>query len=244
EERGTKPKALVEDEINTILEWIEDDCGLTLKQVKMKVLANFRKNVSTSTIGNYLEGRLFTIKQVHKQPISMNSEENKRKRAEYVTALNRYIELGKQIVWIDETNFNLFCRRTRGRSRVGVRAVQHLPAARGPNVHLIGAISPAGVVTMERRRGSFSSDSANIWITNLLQRWQDMGNEVGDLVIVCDNAPCQKLLYCVWDRILRCSTPSKIYGRKLRHMLKLIFGFYKLEELALWNKDCFIWKKS
>nr|CAI5861856.1 unnamed protein product [Callosobruchus analis] len=129
------------------------------------------------------------MKQVHKQPISMNSEENKRKRAEY-TALNRYIELGKQIVLIDETNFNLFCRRTRGRSRVGVRAVQHLPAARGPNVHLIGAMSPAGFVTMERRRGSFSSDSANIWITNLLQRWQDMGNEVGDLVIVCDNAPC------------------------------------------------------
>nr|CAI5851355.1 unnamed protein product [Callosobruchus analis] len=111
---GIKPKALVEDEINTIVEWIEDDCGLTLKQVKIKVLANFRKNVSTSTIGNYLDGRLFTMKQVHKQPISMNFEENKRKRAEYVTALNRYIELGKQIVWIDETNFNLFCRRTRG----------------------------------------------------------------------------------------------------------------------------------
>ncbi|VEN59567.1 unnamed protein product [Callosobruchus maculatus] len=135
----------------------------------MKVLANFRKNVLTSIIGNYLEGRLSTIKQVHKQPISMNSEENKRKRAEYVTALNRYIELGEQIVWIDQTNFNLFCRRTRGRSRVGVRAVQHLPAERGPNVYLIGAISPVGVVTMERRRGSFSSDSANIWITNLLQ---------------------------------------------------------------------------
>nr|CAI5868543.1 unnamed protein product [Callosobruchus analis] len=198
---GIKPKALVEDEINTIVEWIEDDCGLTLKQEKINVLANFR------TIGNYLDGRLFTMKQVHKQPISMNSEGNKRKRAEYVTALNRYIELGKQIVWIDETNFNLFCRRTRGRSRVGVRAVQHLPAARGPNVHLIGAISPAEVVTMERRRGSFSSDSANIWITNLLQRWQDMGNELGDLVIVCDNAPCHKLLYRVWDRILRCSTP-------------------------------------
>jgi transposase len=51
---GIKPKALVEDKINTIVEWIEDDCGLTLKQVKEKVLANFRKNVSASTIGNYL----------------------------------------------------------------------------------------------------------------------------------------------------------------------------------------------
>nr|CAI5827919.1 unnamed protein product [Callosobruchus analis] len=42
---GIKPKALIEDEINTIV-GIEDDCGLTLKQVKIKVLANFRKNVS------------------------------------------------------------------------------------------------------------------------------------------------------------------------------------------------------
>nr|CAI5858685.1 unnamed protein product [Callosobruchus analis] len=99
---GIKPKALVEDEINTIVVWIEDDCGLTVKQVKIKVLANFCKNVSTSTIGNYLDGRLFTMKQGHKQPISMNSEENKRKRAKYVTALNRYIELGKQIVWIEQ----------------------------------------------------------------------------------------------------------------------------------------------
>jgi transposase len=62
---GIKPKALVEDEINTIVEWIEDDCGLTLKQVKEKVLANFRKNVSASTIGNYLKGSLFTMNQVH-----------------------------------------------------------------------------------------------------------------------------------------------------------------------------------
>jgi transposase len=88
---GIKPKALVEDEINTIVEWIEDDCGLTLKQVKEKVLANFRKNVSASTIGNYLKGSLFTMNQFHKQPISMNSEENKRKRAEYVAALNNSI---------------------------------------------------------------------------------------------------------------------------------------------------------
>jgi transposase len=88
---GMKPKAFVEDEINAIVEWIEDDCGLTLKQVKEKVLANFRKNVSASTIGNYLKGSLFTMNQVHKQPISMNSEENKRKRAEYVAALNNSI---------------------------------------------------------------------------------------------------------------------------------------------------------
>lgn len=187
---GIKPKILTEEQINQIILWLEEDTGITLKQLKEKVLNFFHIHICVSTISNYLEGRFFSVKQVHREPVTMNSEENKRRRAEYVRELNQYIQNGKQIVWIDETNFNLFCRRTRGRARVGARAIQYLPAARGPNVHLIGAISAAGVVTMERRRGSFKSTTANVWLTTLLQQWQDMGNELADLVIVCDNAPC------------------------------------------------------
>ena len=88
----------------------------------------------------------------------------------------------------------MFCRRTRGRSRVGTRAVQLLPAARGPNIHLIGAISSAGVVAMEHRRGSFKAEVANVWVEGLLQRWVEMGNPLEDLVVVCDNAPCHSRL--------------------------------------------------
>jgi hypothetical protein len=132
------------------------------------MLQIFRNVVSVTTVGNYLEGRVFTIKQTHYEPAAMNIEENKRKRSEYVQVLNHYIEQGKQIVWIDETNFSLFCRRTRGRARVGSRAIQQLPSARGSNVHLIGAISTAGVVTMERRRGPFTTNLANEWATSLL----------------------------------------------------------------------------
>lgn len=194
---GKKPKIMTEDEIDLIISWIEEKCDYTMKQIKEKILQTFEKNVSVSTIGNYLEGRLFTVKQVHKEPLTMNSEEKKIIRAEYVRALNIFIQQGKQIVWMDETNFNLFCRRTRGRARAGVRAVQHLPASRGPNVHLIGAISAAGVVAMERRRGSFTSVLANAWVRRLLQQWEDMGNQLADLIIVCDNAPCHSTLETV-----------------------------------------------
>lgn len=51
----------------------------------------------------------------------MNPEQNKVKRAEYV--LNQNIQQGKQMAWIDETNFILFYRRTRGRARTDVKAV-------------------------------------------------------------------------------------------------------------------------
>ena len=69
-----------------------------------------------------------------------------------------------------ETNFNLFCRRTRGRARAGTRATQVLPAARGPNIHLIGAISTSGILSKDRKRRSFKTESANEWMQTVLQK--------------------------------------------------------------------------
>ncbi|KAK9717064.1 hypothetical protein QE152_g24360 [Popillia japonica] len=171
---GYKPKMLSEKEINTILSWLEDNCTLTLKLIKTKVLQEFHKGTCTSTIGNYLEGSMYSFKNVHKQSINMNSLKNKQKRADYVTALNNLVQAGKQIVWIDETNFNLFGRRSKGRSTKGARAVQVLPAARGPNIHLIGAVSAAGVRSMERRRGLFTTESANCWMTTVFRHWEEI----------------------------------------------------------------------
>lgn len=196
---GIKPKILTDEEIDTVISWIEAESGTTLRQLKEKIWQNIHKEVSMSTIGNYLEGQLFTLKMVHHEPATMNTVDNKRLRARFVENLNRYIEQGKQIVWIDQTNFNLFCRRSKGRALAGSRAIQKLPAAKGPNVHLIGAISAASVVMMERRRGSFTAELANAWVASLLHRWQNLGNQLDDLVIVCDNAPCHSRLETVFD---------------------------------------------
>ena len=87
----------------------------------------------------------------------MNNMINKEKRKVYVTDLMAMMRLGRQVVWLDETNFNLFLRQNCGRSRIGSRAVSTLPASRGPNVHVIGAISNNAVLKMELKRGSFTS---------------------------------------------------------------------------------------
>jgi len=123
---GTKPKTVADDGIGVIVSWVEEDCTITLQQLKEKIMTYFNKMVSVSTVGNYLEGRLYSVKGVHIEPLTMNSEANKIKRLEYVKSLNAFIQQGKQIVWMDETNFSLFCRRTTGHARVGNKAVQHL----------------------------------------------------------------------------------------------------------------------
>lgn len=68
---GKKPNILSEVQIGRIIEWLEDDSSLTLVQIKEKVRQVFNENISLSTVGNFLEGRLFTVKQTHYEPVTM-----------------------------------------------------------------------------------------------------------------------------------------------------------------------------
>jgi transposase len=191
---GKKPRFLNDQQIDMIITWIEEKCDLSLKDIQRRILREFGVNISVSTVGNYLEGRSFTIKQTHHQPESMNTLPNKQLRRAYVITLNQYIREGKDIIWIDETNFNLFCRRSQGRSRAGTRAIQTMPTSRGPNIHLIGAVSANAVLRITLRRGSFKNNDCNTWMTDLLQHYVSIGKDLTNLVVVCDNAPCHSRL--------------------------------------------------
>lgn len=191
---GAKPHMLAENEVATILQWVESKPSITLSEIKRKVWSELSKWVSISTISNTLHGKLFSVKNVHAEPEGMNNPQNKEKRAQYVRKLNEYLQNGKQPIFIDETNFNLFCRRKQGWSSVGSRAVQLTPSSRGPNIHLIGAIGNSGVIKMDKRRGSFRATDANNWMQTVFTRWEEMGNELSELVVVCDNAPCHSKL--------------------------------------------------
>ena len=82
---GARPRILTSDHVNLILEWLEQDCSLSLVQIKAKLLRDCNIAISTSSVANYLEGQLFTTKQVHWQPTTMNSVRNKELRKNYVT---------------------------------------------------------------------------------------------------------------------------------------------------------------
>ncbi|XP_017462799.1 PREDICTED: uncharacterized protein LOC108356185 [Rhagoletis zephyria] len=86
-------------------------------------------------------------------------------------------------MYLGETKFKCFCR-----CKAGYRAMQLLTAANPLNIHLIGAISSLGVVSIDRQRDSFTNEMFGTWLASILQQWQKNGNSLNDLVIVCDNA--------------------------------------------------------
>lgn len=69
-----------------------------------------------------------------------------------------------------------------------------LPNSKGPNIHVIGAISTDGVESMKVRRGSYRADTANDYIRELVQLMQERGYDLTNIVLVCDNAPCHSRL--------------------------------------------------
>ena len=115
----------------------------------------------------------------------------------------------KTIICMDETNVNLYRRRTQGRAPTGQRAAVALPGSKGPNVHVIGAITNFQVVKWSQLRGAFRSQSAKDWLADMLQHLPQgnnsaymciiaalyshlysLGVDVNQVIWVCDNAPC------------------------------------------------------
>ena len=184
---GARQRKVTQEHLNQILGYVEANPLITLKEMSNKLFADTGLRVSTTTIHAHLEGQLYTIKKVHAEPATMNSDENRRRRAAYVTSLMEATGDGKYIIYIDECNVNLFLRRFAGRSKKGSRCSIKLPTCRGKNVHVIGAISQRGLVYLERRRGSYTKEESREWTRRMLRAAQEPYDNV---LVVCDNAPC------------------------------------------------------
>ena len=98
-------KALTEEQVDAICRMIEEDEGITLKALKESILVDFQLNVAISTIHNYLEGRLLTLKKMHYIVADANNARNKTAlRVEYVQAISAHITTTRQLSeWTKQT---------------------------------------------------------------------------------------------------------------------------------------------
>ena len=65
-----------------------------------------------------------------------------------------------------------------------------MPASKGPNIHIIGALSQNGLEYWGKRRGSYKKDEASNFVKRLIRTLVGNGLLLATIVIVCDNAPC------------------------------------------------------
>ena len=152
--KGGSVSKLTPDISAGLTDWIEENASITLEELRVKVHDQFGVTVCKNTIKNWLDGQLFSLKSVRPTVQSMNDPRHKARRAEYVEQLFEHRAEGRTIIWIDETNFNLYCRRREGRSRIGTRASVLTPSSKGSNLHCIGAMSEGQRHRFTTRRGA------------------------------------------------------------------------------------------
>lgn len=156
---------------------------------------DFGVELSTSTISKRLIGKLYTTKQVRVEPMTCNSEVNKAKRMVFAKELREHMAAGDFIVYYDETNFNVYCKRAQGRAKKGERATVVLPPSKGANLQVQCAVSAeVGLVHYRLQRGSIRMDVNADFVDEVYQKVKSsptflehfQGKKV---VVVLDNAP-------------------------------------------------------
>ena len=193
---GAKRIKVTEQHVEKMIEYVSENPLITLKEIQDKIQVEYELTVSTTTIHKHMEGKFYTVKKIRFEPATINCEENKTKRAYYVSRLMEESGNGKTIVYIDETNCNLFLRRSFGRSRKGTRCAVKAPTSKGKNVYVIGGISQTGLLYFERCRGSFKKEDCKEWLISLLR---SITESLSQIVIVCDNAPVHSNLETVLE---------------------------------------------
>ena len=140
-------------------------------------------NICVNTVKNWLDGELISLKNVRCHPGTMNGNNNKRLRSIYVENIMRDRANERNLVWVDETNFNLYCRRKERRSKSGCRATVIQTASKGANLHCIGAMTSSRLVKVD----SFTSESCKAWMRELINTCREEGIEKP--TIINDNSP-------------------------------------------------------
>lgn len=217
-QRGGKRRQIIREEHHDLMvQYIEENPKLTLKQLKQKFEENHQVVVSTECLRKHLDGLLYTLKDIRREPERTNSEENKMRRRDYVQQLLNYQGDNIPIIYLDETNFNLFISRRQGRSKKGTRCRYISAGSRGANIHVIGCIGNMGLVHHDIRRGAFRGPEAKEFVRSCLRAAENMYQS--PVVLVIDNAPCHANLEEVFEeeefinhRLLRLSPYSPMFN--------------------------------
>ncbi|XP_030846747.1 uncharacterized protein LOC115926220 [Strongylocentrotus purpuratus] len=161
---------------------------LTLRQMKESLAHNLpdKPAVSTSSVARALDGMMLTLKMAEDVPDARNAPRVVEQRLEYAEWFLEHGVLGN-CVFIDETGYNVWTRRTRGRAPRGVPARRVVHGQRGRNCNVTFAVSAA--IGLVHHRIAFE--------TVTRERFEDF---LAETVAECNQMfPADEPIYLIYD---------------------------------------------
>jgi transposase len=191
---GCRPRALEVVHERAIQSYVADNCSITLKKMKERLVEDFNINVGKSSIDRSLSSFSFTLKRVSLVPERRNDENNMETRYIYAREFFSLLpsEDGNNIFFLDEVGFNVSMRSGRGRSLIGYDAVQIVPGLRNRNISVCCLMSKNGTFHYKKQTHPFNRESFSEFINEILNKFRELGLE--NRIIVMDNVPFHKCI--------------------------------------------------
>ncbi len=187
---GRRQPILTEEQKERICDWVDEDCSLTLLQLKNKCFEEMNITVSISTIERALKSFHYTIKRVHRIPLSRNSPAVIESRFEYALQYNRMFPNRKKIFFLDETGIQIWSRATYGRAPKGIRSTKRVKAIRSQNYSIASAMNIESLYFFEIQNKSYNSDDYTEFLNKFIQHLAN--DRIEGAFLVMDNVPFHK----------------------------------------------------
>lgn len=204
--RGGNTRRMLDDaQIEFMIQFLREDRNRTMHEIATRLHEEFKIVISTSSISNYLQGRVIIPIRAKSDPEQTNSIELKKKRRAFVHKMVQYNAVGEflacaitfvlpsdytlyfaetHIVYIGEMNVEMYWKRSYTKRDGTVKRVD----SRWPNIHMIGALSTRGIEKMTAQRGLLDLDAADNWLRELIET-QTVDIPLKNIVIICDTCP-------------------------------------------------------
>lgn len=183
--RGGRNHQLVDEEMeDAAVSIVEQHAEFTLAQInhELRLRLPDKPHVCDNTVSNMLHGRFITMKLLRDVPAQRNCPRVKTARREMAEWLLANAQTEK--VFIDESGFRLWLKRSYGRSVRGARSFRQVDARGSPHMSIIFAVSSThGLVRHDLREGGYRSQDFNVFLTSCSQQLDR------NVVFIFDNAP-------------------------------------------------------
>jgi len=167
---------------------IEEDCSITLNNMKSKILEEKGVSLSAPTLHRSIANFEYSFKRVVLIPEARNKESNIQRRFEYARdIMTRNID---DLVFVDEMGVNCSMRQRYGRSAVGIPPRKTITSIRSQNISVCAAISRNGALTFKVLEKAFNADHFRIFVTDLLEELHRLA--AVNKVLIIDNASIHK----------------------------------------------------
>ena len=183
--RGKKVPILTATEICIIQQWLDNNALLTLPQIRRACLEQFNKNVSESTLSRAIGSFHYSLKRVSFIPERASSEEIVQARHNYATLYLTIMSMREPMYFLDETGFCVSMRRRVGRSRIGTRAVAHVPALRTKNFSICAAYNINSLFAFRIENRPYNTNSYLGFVKDMLDEFAS--RSICGAILIMDN---------------------------------------------------------